>query len=170
MDKREREIIEDESANNVIENNYNRDDGSTINNPSDETTPVRIMNWTHDQIKLAKQDNNDQNFGSTSPANQLNHLIDDITNNKVQSEPEVKPSDIIFFGVQYHKSTRMISIPDCMVINDLIILLQKVFGNSQPHQLYYNDTALDSKHCFSSYSLPNGSVLVFKEYSVCLRY
>ena len=48
MDKREREIIEDESANNVIENNYNRDDGSTINNPSDETTPVRIMNWTHD--------------------------------------------------------------------------------------------------------------------------
>ena len=165
--KQKPEKISDESENEdeeAIELKYNKDEKSNDNKPADETIPITIMELPNQSpIKLTSQENSDLNDENALHMSQISRMIDEQTSNHSQNRSETKQSDIICFGVRFQEAIRMISIPDCMVIKDLIELLRQVFGNSQSHRLYYNDTILDSEHCFQTYGNLNGCILVFKE-------
>lgn len=158
------EIIDDHKSEEATELKNNKDKKSSDIKSVDETTSTTTIGLPNQSpIKLTSQENSDVNDANTLHTSQISIMIDEQTGNHPQNKTETKQSDIICFGVQFQEAIRMISIPDCMVIKDLIELLQQVFCTSRQHRLYYNNTVLDGERCFQTYENLNGCILVYKE-------
>lgn len=96
----------------------------------------------------------------------VSQIDNELTEDKMDVTTQIRSvqpqSSIVCFGVQFNDTIRMISIPDCMIIKDLILLLNRVFSTCDSYHLYRDNVILNNEASLYDNGDLNGCVLVFK--------